>query len=124
MHILSGKYIHSSSLTQSLCPFYLIRKIPSFSEKRKAQTVILRSALNDESGIIGNEHGVTEGEKAVLLFHRSGNYEWENFYKAVRSGGKVLDGEVSVSDIVNGICIVDAMKRSLKSGAIEEIKPY
>lgn len=71
-----------------------------------------------------------EGECHSELFRctpgedRSGNYEWENFYKAVRSGGKVLDGEVSVSDIVNGICIVDAMKRSLKSGAIEEIKPY
>ena len=55
---------------------------------------------------------------------RSGNYEWENFYKAVRGGGKTLEGEVSISDIVNGVCIVDAMKRSLKSGAVEEIKPY
>ena len=54
---------------------------------------------------------------------RSGNYLWDAFYKAVRQG-RALDDEIAIETITNGVAVVDAMKRSLKSGKLEEVKSY
>ena len=54
---------------------------------------------------------------------RSGNYEWEYFVKAVRNGG-VLPGEIAIEKIANAVAVVDAMKKSLKSGSIEKISAF
>ena len=53
----------------------------------------------------------------------SGDYEWEIFAKAVRNNAALPD-EIPISMVANGVCVIDAMKRSLKSGAVEEITPY
>ncbi|MBE6386506.1 MAG: Gfo/Idh/MocA family oxidoreductase [Lentisphaerae bacterium] len=55
---------------------------------------------------------------------RSGDYEWEFFAEAVRKGGIVLPGQIPIENIVNGVSVIDAMKRSLKSHALETVESY
>ena len=70
-----------------------------------------------------------DGEQHSEVYHcpkeadRSGNYEWEYFAEAVRKGG-ALDNEIPIERISNGVAVVEAMKKSLKSHRIEEIKPF
>lgn len=46
---------------------------------------------------------------------RAGAYQWENFYRAVRSGAP-LPGELPHSDIVAGIRVIQAMRKSEATG--------
>ena len=48
-----------------------------------------------------------------------GNYQWKVFYRMVN--GEELDVDVRPEDIVEGVRIVNAMKRAVKSGCTEKV---
>ncbi len=84
-------------------------------------------------GGIGFENGATKlcvvpaandnGEPAeTVSFHHqqlSHAYQWDVFYKAIR--GEPIENETPDSVIVNGIKVVEAMKRAQSSGRTEEV---
>ncbi len=56
---------------------------------------------------------------SVPVATRSGNYQWDNFYRSITSGR--LADEVSPRQIADGIKIIETMRRSEKSGKSEKV---
>ena len=51
----------------------------------------------------------------------TGKYQWDNFYKAIRSNF-ALPGEITPEQIISGIQIINAMSQAEKTGKAVEIK--
>ena len=75
-------------------------------------TTLLSLVRNSGGGRPVIEHAEVQG--------MSGQYQWEAFARAVRSGGP-LEGEISPDLVVAGLKIITAMSRSEESGRPEEV---
>ena len=54
--------------------------------------------------------------------HRSGAYQWRNFYEAIRNGRR--EEEIPPEKIASGIAIIKAMREAEKSRKIEKVAYY
>jgi predicted dehydrogenase len=66
-------------------------------------------AKRGESNVVDRAHAAS----------RSGDYQWDVFYRAVR--GEKPAGEITPEQIVAGLRVIEAMRRAEQSGKAEEV---
>ena len=77
-----------------------------------------RSGALCEMDLVGRRDGKREILEHAELANRSGEYQWEDFYKAVQ--GEALDGELSAEQLVAGVRVIQKVTEKLRCQALEK----